>query len=383
MNIYALADNITGPLGTSTADNFSACLRGESAIQNITDKKYNGQPFYGAAIGPHIIGYLKINPPGQYTFLEKLFIHSISQMLKSLPHFDKQRTGLIISSTKGNIDLLSPSYNGPIARDRIMLQKMAKAIAGHFALPHGPVTISNACISGLSAIITAHRLINTGKYDHVIVAGGDLLSEFVLSGFQSFKAVSDKPCRPYDALRSGITLGEGCGTIFISNGNGFAVDESTIKVIAGAQTNDANHISGPSRTGEGLKLAIRKTMQKANLEPTDIDYINAHGTATIFNDEMESVAFHALHLSHVPVNSLKGYFGHTLGAAGIIESIITMQQMKHTQLLSSLGYNQHGVSQPLNVISHKKDNVKLHYALKTISGFGGCNAAVIFEHLWN
>ena len=179
--------------------------------------------------------------------------------------------------------------------------------------------VSNACTSGVLAIITGARLIRAGLFDNVVINGTDILSEFVLSGFNSFKSLSTGPCRPFDKTRDGLSLGEGSGTIILT-ANPY-LSNNSVHIVAGEgfSTNDANHISGPSRTGEGLFLAINRLMKKTNVS---IDYISAHGTATPFNDEMESIAITRAGLQSVPVNGFKGYWGHTLGAAGIIESIM-------------------------------------------------------------
>jgi 3-oxoacyl-[acyl-carrier-protein] synthase-1 len=242
------------------------------------------------------------------------------------------------------------------------------------------MVVSNACISGVLAIITAQRLIQSGQYENVIVSGGDLVSEFTLSGFNSFKALSDEPCKPYDAARKGITLGEGCGTLLLTSDENL-LDKSNkkISVAGGSVSNDANHISGPSRTGEELALAITNAIKEAQCESA-IDFISAHGTATAFNDEMESKAFSVAGLKDVPLNSMKGFLGHTLGAAGVIETVITLETMKRNILLPSLGFENSGVSEPLNIITQTENRV-VDTSLKTASGFGGCNAAVIFKSI--
>jgi 3-oxoacyl-[acyl-carrier-protein] synthase-1 len=144
----------------------------------------------------------------------------------------------------------------------------------------------------------------------------------------------------------------------------------------GSVSNDANHISGPSRTGEELWLAIRRSLEQSGMDAADIDFISAHGTATRYNDEMEAKAFHLASMEHIPLNSLKGYYGHTLGAAGILESIITIHSMKENIIFPTLGYSTPGTEMPVNVVSEiRKSN--LRRTLKTASGFGGCNAALI------
>jgi 3-oxoacyl-[acyl-carrier-protein] synthase-1 len=201
-----------------------------------------------------------------------------------------------------------------------------------------------------------------------------------LSGFNSFKALSDEPCRPYDAARKGITLGEGCGTLLLtSDENLLNKNDKKIIVAGGSVSNDANHISGPSRTGEELALAVTNAIKEAKCG-TAIDFISAHGTATVFNDEMESKAFSVAGLQNVPLNSMKGFFGHTLGAAGVIEAVVTLETMKRNVLLPSPGFQNSGVSEQLNIITQTEMR-EVNTSLKTASGFGGCNAAVIFKSI--
>ncbi len=153
-----------------------------------------------------------------------------------------------------------------------------------------------------------------------------------------------------------------CGEIKITVGEGFS-------------TNDANHISGPSRTGEGLYLAISRVLKRSQAA---IDFISAHGTATPYNDEMESMAITRTGLQNVPVNSFKGYWGHTLGAAGVIESIMGIYSLRNGILFSTKGFSEPGVSNPLNIIS-KSESREINNCLKIASGFGGCNAAILFQ----
>lgn len=149
-------------------------------------------------------------------------------------------------------------------------------------------------------------------------------------------------------------------------------------VGGGSSTNDANHISGPSRTGEELALAMKNAMAESGLHPEDISFISAHGTATPFNDEMESKAITIAGLSGTPVNSFKGFWGHTLGAAGVIESAASIGMLKKGMLIRSAGFETLGVPENINVIS-SNSMADLTSCLKTASGFGGCNAAIIFN----
>jgi 3-oxoacyl-[acyl-carrier-protein] synthase-1 len=165
----------------------------------------------------------------------------------------------------------------------------------------------------------------------------------------------------------------------MTNNPGAAPGEKII-VKGGASSNDANHISGPSRTGDGLLLAIEKTLLESGIKASEIGYISGHGTATLYNDEMEAHAITEAKLQDVPMNSLKSYFGHTLGAAGIIESIIGLHSMKNNTLVGTYNYKEPGVAKPVNII-RETTSAKINNCLKTAAGFGGCNAAVLFSKI--
>jgi 3-oxoacyl-[acyl-carrier-protein] synthase-1 len=313
-----------------------------------------------------------------FTRLEKMFIVSIHDALtETMQDVSGSNSLLVISSTKGNIDLMEEGKKNFCDPSRIFLWKMAGTIASFLGFVNPPMVISNACISGVLAISTAARMIDAGLYDHIVVAGGDQLSEFVISGFLSFQALSPEPCRPFDIARNGLSLGEGCGTLILTSK---PENSGQVKVSGSATTNDANHISGPSRTGEELAMAIGNALKEAEMNPSEVNFVSAHGTATLYNDEMESKALETAGLQHTPVNSFKGYWGHTLGAAGVIESIATLQSMEKNCLFRSAGFNEAGLTLPLNVI---RENIyqPVQNCLKIASGFGGCNAAIVFRKI--
>ena len=373
--IFISSDNILSPIGVNTAENFEQLTKNISGIKLQKNNRLCEQPFYAALftnekeIDKNILA-------DNYTKFEKLLITSISDALANtdVKPTDKKSV-LIISSTKGNISLLETEKASDDLYERISLNSSARVVANHFGFIHQPVIISNACISGMLAIITGMRLIQSGQYNHAIVAGADVISKFILSGFQSFQAISPNVCKPFDAARDGINLGEGASTIVLTSNKEFS---SGIKVTGGSVSNDANHISGPSRTGEELNLAINKAMKMAAVNTTDIGFISSHGTATVFNDEMEAKAITLAGLKDVPVNSLKGYYGHTLGAAGLIESVVSIKSLKENTVLPTPGFETPGVTQPVNVCTSIIKST-LQHCLKTASGFGGCNAAMVFS----
>lgn len=381
--VYFGADNVITSLGFTTAENAEQVLKGRTGIALTTDERLCPGPLAFSGIKDDLLDE-KVREfigtshcTSSFTRLEKIFILSILNALTGNPIDPANpRTIFIFSTTKGNIDLLEIYRRKFFEPDRVHLWRMAEVITQFFGSPNKPFIISNACISGSVAIMAASRLITSGRYDQAIVTGGDILSEFIVSGFQSFQALSPVACSPFDAHRTGLSLGEGCGTVILTADANIAVHHRAVEYLGGATTNDANHISGPSRDGEGLTLAISAAMKEAGVSSEEIDFISAHGTATPFNDEMESLALDRAGLSPVPVNSFKGYIGHTLGAAGIIETILSAFSIRNNILFKSAGYTKNGVSRPLNIITDNRYQ-PVRRVLKTASGFGGCNAAIV------
>ena len=375
--IFTSYNNIISPLGFSTKENYQAVSNSQTGVKKIS-LPFSTDVFCVAKIEDEIINqrFAGIGNSSLTTKLEQLSILSIQDVLnQSGINPQDDRTLLIYSTTKGNIDLLENNYL-EIDSKRVYLPVFANYLQTYFKFKNTPVVLSNACISGILAIIIAKRFIEQGTYDNVLVCGGDILTEFTISGFKSFNALSAEPSKPYDENRVGINLGEAVSTILITNKIKLATQSNT-QIVNGASANDANHISGPSRTGDGLFQCLKETI-KDNTE--DIGFISAHGTATPFNDEMESIAFDRAGLNTVPVNSLKGYYGHTLGAAGVLETVLSLESMKHQCLIKSEGYKNKGVSGNIIIID-KHEPKSFSSFIKTASGFGGCNAAALFKKI--
>ncbi|HSZ35428.1 MAG TPA: beta-ketoacyl synthase N-terminal-like domain-containing protein, partial [Puia sp.] len=366
-NVYVVADNIFSPLGKTTSANMEALKNGHSAIREH-NSSISPQSFY-ASLFPSEDKSGTLSMSG----FERIIMNSASEAIQqsSIDTADS-KNGFILSSTKGNISLVENISDEEIPTDRISLNTSANIISKTLGFVTEPLVVSHACISGLLAMITGMRLIQSGRFENLVISGGDLITSFIYSGFQSFQAISPNPCKPFDAARDGISLGEAAATVVLSARK----SPGAILLGGGSVSNDANHISGPSRTGEELFLAISRSLKQASVSPDEIDFISAHGTATRYNDEMEAKAFHLASLEKVPVNSLKGYYGHTLGAAGVLESIVTMHCMKEQIILPSFGFTTPGTENPIHIIKELMQ-IKLKKCLKTASGFGGCNAAVV------
>ena len=318
--VYCIGHSILSPLGIGSQANYDAVQAGRSGLKIYSDR------FADVAFGTKNVEV--------FTESEALQA-AVSRQLSAFSLQDKE-TIFILSTTKG---------------DHLELLRPAQAIAAHFGNPNPPIVVSNACTSGVCAQITAMRLLEAGLYKHAVVVGCDLQTRFIVSGFQSFKALSPEPCTPFQPDRKGLNLGEAAATIIYSSQPSAVSSQPYWTLEAGSIHNDANHISAPSRTGEGAYRCLMDVLEGCT--PEQIRLIGVHGTATQYNDAMEQVAIERAGLQDVPKSMLKPYFGHTMGAAGVLETILCAMQVKES-----------GV---------KSQESRL---IKMLSGFGGVNAAI-------
>ena len=373
--VHIIDDEIIAPLGWGTSANLAHIKQRQTAIKKhkISEENF----YYGALFEEEKLqqnfDQLSFSNAEDFTKLEKLFLLTVHHLLERNP-INLEETVLIISTTKGNVELLENVENS--IPEKSKLYSLGKTIQKYFNFKNEPITLSNACISGGLGLSVGKRLLEEKAYKNALVLGGDVVSKFTRSGFQLLQAMDSEICKPYDKNRKGINLGEAAAGVLLST----EIQNSTIQIVGEATANDANHISGPSRTGEGLVKAISSALKEAHLEASAIDCISAHGTATLYNDAMEAQAFGRLNLQQKPLTSYKAYYGHTFGASALIESILSIKSLQQNLLFPSLGCDTIGVEPPLNIQQNLEEK-KLKYALKTASGFGGCNFAMIFKNL--
>lgn len=354
---YIIADNIISPLGETSEENYLSVKAGRSGIRAYEPGTCNiPEGFYASLL---------------FEDFETLALRSAQKAIANARlELKGKRTAFILSSTKGNIE------------ENISLADSAQRIATQLGIDAKPIVVCNACISGLSALILGNRLIDSDLYDAAIVCGCDTPRQFILSGFQSLKALSPEPCRPFDMERMGLNLGEAAATLILSKnpiqGNSWRMGDGFIR-------NDAFHISTPSKTADGLYLSLQRTLESFTKEISStckqidmkehLAFINAHGTATLFNDQMESVAIGRAGLSELPANAYKSFWGHTMGAAGILETIISMKAIDDDTILGTRGFSELGVSGKMNICAENRPTDKKGF-IKMLSGFGGCNATI-------
>lgn len=368
---YIIADNIISPLGETSEDNYLSVKSGRSGIRAYEPGTCNIPEGFNASLLFEDFETLALKSAQKAIGnAQKNIANEQKNIGNGQLELKGKRTAFILSSTKGNIE------------ENISLADSAQRIATQLGIDAKPIVVCTACISGLSALILGNRLIDSDLYDTAIVCGCDTPRQFILSGFQSLKALSPEPCRPFDMERMGINLGEAAATLILSKnpiqGNSWRMGDGFIR-------NDAFHISTPSKTADGLYLSLQRTLESFTKEISStckqidlkehLAFINAHGTATLFNDQMESVAIGRAGLSELPANAYKSFWGHTMGAAGILETIISMKAIDDDTILGTRGFSELGVSGEMNICAENRPTDKKGF-IKMLSGFGGCNATI-------
>ena len=355
--VVCIGESILSPLGATPAENFAAVCRGESALQRYEGMFGVREPFVASLMDRSLW-----TAPGR-TFFDSIVIAAARRAVEAAGIDPASpRTAFVLSTIKGNIEYIDTQD--------VTLACSARRLADAFGNPNPAVVVSNACISGLAALLQGRRMLLSGRFAHVVVVGAEVQSRFIVTGCQSLKALSEAPCKPFDAARDGLNLGEAAAAIVLGFG------ESGWELGDGAVRNDANHISGPSRTGEGSYKALRYVLKHTS--PEELAFVNVHGTSTLYNDEMEAIAIDRAGLLDVPVNALKGTFGHTMGAAGILESILSMLAVDAGLVLPTRGFSALGVSRPVRVSALAGATDKRAF-VKLLSGFGGVNGALLFR----
>lgn len=353
---FIIGHNILSPLGNTSTANYEAVREGHSALTAYPSGSRGVPEAFCASLFSEAQND-DIVVSGLTLFESSIAKSARKAITCSGISVVDGKTVLILSTTKGNTDLTSPADS-------------AKRIAKYLDITTEPIVVCNACISGLAAVILGKRLIEAGAYDYAVVCGADRQGKFIISGFQSLKALSPVECRPFDIERLGLNLGEAAATVVMSREK---QSEDDWNIVSGAVRNDAYHVSAPSRKGEGLYRTLCSIVGGKNKDR--LAFVNAHGTATMFNDQMESVALQRMGYTDIPVNALKGYFGHTMGAAGILELVLSMLAADDGYVIGTRGFEEPGVSGNIMVSANGSKTDK-HDFIKMLSGFGGCNAAV-------
>lgn len=287
---------------------------------------------------------------------------------------------LLLATTKGAIDVLECVRRNVSAAPELMLpETLLRKVAKRLGLSDSGLNINAACASSTIALARGAALIASGQAEAVVVCCVDLVSEFVFAGFSALQALAATPCRPFDRDRNGLNLGEGaCALLLMGETRKQREGRRSYGTIRGwGVANDANHITAPARDGSGLVQSVRQALAMAGLEKDGIAAINAHGTGTVYNDLMELTAFQTLFDNHtIPIHSVKGALGHTLGAAGGIEAALALRALTEGKIPPTIGCSQPETGAE-GLVSGNVAAITGEALLTTNSGFGGINAALV------
>ena len=321
----------------------------------------------------------------------RMMIGALAELLEQAPDFRPELA--VIGTTSGGMSFGEQYYRAlqhPGARAagapgwiaNYPPQKAAVDALEAFGLTSPCQVIANACASGTNAIGHAFECIRSGRYNRILTGGYDAISELVFVGFDSLQAATPEKCRPFDGARSGLVLGEGAALLALEN---LAVAQSRGAEIVAEITGygistDNHHLTQPHPSGIGPRQAMERALQSAGLAPEAIDYVNAHGTATPFNDAAEGKAIAEL-LGRVPVSSTKSMMGHSLGAAGAIEALFTIIALRHGFLPANINFRVSDLGLDLDIVANKVRPAAPAAALSNSFGFGGANASILIQTL--
>jgi 3-oxoacyl-[acyl-carrier-protein] synthase-1 len=327
-----------------------------------------------------------LQPGKVYSRTSLLGLIAAHQAIQSHSTTPSNKMGLVSATTVGGMDYNEAHWKsistGEVSKDITELLDCADStqqIAASLGISGYVTTVSTACSSSANAIIVGARMILNGLVDKVLVGGTDSLTRFALNGFNSLEILSPTGCKPFDASRNGVTLGEGAAYLVLESSETADPDTILCELKGYANTSEAYHQTASSPDGEGAILSIRQALASAGLNPKDIDYINAHGTGTLINDLSEGRAIETVFGSAIPpVSSTKAYTGHTLAAAGAIEAVISIVAIRHGLLFPNIGFERQmpELSFVPNISLREAD---IRNVLSNSFGFGGSNASLIFS----
>ena len=371
-------------LGHGVSALWEGALLGRSAIRPVT--RFDTRRFHArqAALIDRERG-----PDGAE--LETLFARDAAdEALASCPDFGGGRAGIAVGTTlAGNgalTEWLASRTGGAGALSRGDPGALSRELAERYGA-RGPVsTVSVACASGAAAVGLAAEWIREGLATRVLAGGADAISPFVFSGFDALRALSTSVARPFDVARDGLTLGEGAGFLLLEEEDQARRRGAAIlaRVTGYGSGSDAHHMTRPDPEGRGLRRAVETALRQAGRAASDVGFVSAHGTGTTFNDAMEEAALaHVLGAKArlVPVNGIKGAIGHTLGAAGALEAVLSALVLARQRVPPTAGHARSRPDSPLRVVSGAPLSPErpIAVALSTSSAFGGTNAALVLE----
>ena len=317
-----------------------------------------------------------------------MMIQALTELVAQEPHFEPELT--VIGTTSGGMSYGEHYYrslrqagdlrHAPTWIANYPAQKPVIDAQESFGISSPYQVIANACASGTNAIGHAFECVRSGRYQRVLAGGYDALSELVFTGFDSLQASTPEKCRPFDRHRTGMVLGEGAALLALENLDSAQRRGAPVlaEIIGYGISTDNFHITQPDPSGIGPRQAMERAVQSAHVAENEIDYINAHGTATLFNDAAEGKAINRL-FNGVPVSSTKSMMGHSLGAAGAIEAVVCLLALQHQFLPPNINFRAADDDLDLNIVANESRPAVLRTVLSNSFGFGGTNASILMR----
>ncbi len=373
MKSVIVASDMVTAYGRGSEACWESLLAGKTAVSRVT--RFNTGAFQSDVAGT--IGGLAYH--GQ----ESLVMQMLRLLFENSGVVVPPDAKLILATTKGEIDFLEVSIlHGIGDASESLVSRLLRKVVELTGARGGGMIVSAACTSSAAAAARAAAMIRNGHADCVLVVACDSVTEFIFSGFSSLMALDKSPARPFDRNRAGLSVGEAAAfALVMSDERAARENRPVLGEIAGwGLSDDANHMTGPSRESEGLILAITKALKSAHAGIDDIGVIAAHGTGTVYNDAMEMRAFHTVFGDHaLPTYSIKGGIGHTMGAAGMVETIIAMRSLREKVVPPTVNLNQADVDAEGWVSAHRRPLESGRLALVTNAGFSGVNSALVLS----
>lgn len=393
-NIYITGIGVNSAIGLNVEENLESLISGKSGISSIQFLESNHKLDYVAGevklSNEQLAARLNIQGAERHPRTGLLAILAAQEAYKMarLETISPLRIGFIGGTTVGGMDKTEKHYLHAADHPEFILTHssgyISELVANTLNIQGYLSTLNTACSSSTNAIITAARAIKHGHADVIIAGGFDSLSKFTLNGFKTLMILSPEACKPFDKNRQGLNLGEGAGFVVLESEKSMRARniKPLAKLAGSANTNDAYHQTASSPDGMGAYLSMKKALQRASLNPNNIDYINVHGTGTSNNDLTEGVAIKRLYKDNIPeLSSTKAYTGHTLGAAGGIEAVYSILALQNNVVFPNLRFREMmpevGIT-PTTRIIHK-NNVK--HVMSNSFGFGGNDSTVIFSDI--
>jgi 3-oxoacyl-[acyl-carrier-protein] synthase II len=390
--VAVVGAGVVSPLGFGVEETFESLREAKDCITPVTDFptdrcrcKTAGQ----VANGPLAEADRFTGHPERLHRVARMMILALKEAMAQAGPFQPELT--VVGTTSGGMTFGEQYYRG--LRNNGASSRHAPTLIANYT-PQKPVMdaqeafgigapcqiIANACASGTNAIGHAFNCVRSGRYQRVLTGGYDAISELVFVGFDSLQAATPDRCRPFDRERSGLVLGEGAAMLALENFESAQQRGATIlaEIIGYGISTDNFHLTQPDPSGIGPRQAMESALRSAGIEASEIDYINAHGTATPFNDASEGKAIAEI-FNGVPVSSTKGMMGHSLGAAGAIEAVITLLALQHQFLPPNIHFREGDAGLDLNIVANESKSADVRTVLSNSFGFGGTNASIILR----